>query len=229
MNADQLIDRLVTLYDVETSRANDVLNERLTRMAVDSEIIRSIQSLGTTTADTSTYTLASNVARVLKAYATYSTGQLNYEAAETPEALFDIDAGVAEAGSSDAFIVVYPDSDADSTTSSFRLYPTPTESGVTVYGLVVLEPASITYGSSTALPVPLAVHQHLLAGCKAELSDESERQDESAKFEAVFQQGVQALVKRVNSRGRGSGPHRMRVAGYDFNRGPLPPLSPGVY
>jgi hypothetical protein len=104
------------------------------------------------------------------------------------------------------------------TTDNLRLYPAPGEAGKAITGLVALRSATITYGSSTALPIPVNTHEHLLAGCKAELSDEESRQDVSAKFEAVFQAGIARLRDDQTSRGKGSGRHRLRVAGYDLTR-----------
>jgi hypothetical protein len=218
---DDLVTRLMALYDVTQARAVDVANERLNRMVAEAKSLRAIKSLGTTVADTASYALDATVVQVFKVKVAYTAGQINYEGTETIEDLWDLDAGTAEVSpsSDDAYwFTIEADSDSLQTTDNLRLYPAPDESGKTITGLVALRPATITYGSSTALPIPLNTHEHLLAGCKAELSDEEARQDESAKFEAVYQAGIARLKNEAESRGKGSGRHRMRVAGYDIAR-----------
>lgn len=219
MTFEALVDRLTSLFDVTQQRAVDVANERLTRMVVESTAIRAIISLGTTTNGTTSYTLASNVAKVLKIRVDYTAGTAIYEGQETIEDLWDIDAGIAEPSSTDAYwFVVEPDTDTDATTDKLRLYPTPGETGKAISGLVALRPATLTYSTNTALPIPIDVHNNLLDGAKAELFDEEGRQDEAAKHEASFQDGIRILKRQVESRGKGSGGHRMRVRGYDLAR-----------
>lgn len=218
MTFEALVDRLTSLFDVTQTQAVAVVNERLNRMVVESTAIRSIMSLGTTTSGTTSYTLASNVAKILKAQVAFTAGTAIYEGAETIEDLWDLDAGIATATDDAYWVVIEPDSDALATTDSFRLYPTPAESGKTITGLVALRPAALTYTSGTALPIPVDVHPALLDGAKAELFDDEGRQDEAAKMEASFNDGIRALRKQVDSRGKGSGRHRIRVAGYDLNR-----------
>jgi hypothetical protein len=218
MTFDQLVDRLVSLYDVGQSRAVDVANERLQRMVSESKSLRAIKSLGTTVADQASYSLDSTVVQVYKVKVAYTAGQVNYEGMIAIEDLWDVDSGDAEVNDPDNayWFAIEADSDSLSTTNSLRLYPAPDEAGKTITGLVAIQPATITYGSSTALPIPLDAHEQLLAGAKAELLDEEGDQAESAKFEAVFQAGIQKLRARTESRGVGSGRHRIRVAGYDM-------------
>ncbi len=216
MNFDQLVDRLTSLFDVNQARAVDVANERLSRMMVEARAIRKMVTLATTVSGTSSYALDPSIAGVLKAKAVYSTGQVNYEGVATIEELWDIDATLAQADSSAAYFVVEPDTDDSQTTANLRLFPTPSETGVTVTGLAIVRPATFTYGGASALPLDVNLHEYLLAGCKAELEDEEDRQDQSAKFEAVFGQGVAKLAAAVTLRGKGSAPHRMRFAGYDY-------------
>jgi hypothetical protein len=196
-----------------------VANERLGRMMVEAAAIRKLVTLATTTAGTSTYTLDPAVARVLKAKAVYSTGQVNYEGAATVDELWNADAALATSDPcGSAYFVVIPDADDSETTATIRFWPTPAETGVTITGIAVVQPATFTYGSSSALPLDLNLHEYLLAGAKAELSDQDERQDVSAKFEAVFQAGIQKLAHAVTNRGKGTAPHRMRASGYDYSR-----------
>lgn len=220
MTFDDLVDRLVSLYDVTTTRAAAVANERLNRMVTEAKYIRAVKSLGTTTSGTASYSLDASIVGILKAKAVYTAGQVNYEGTESLEDLWDIDAGTATVVSdTNAYwIAIQPDSDSDGTTNSFLLSPTPSQSSVTVTGLVALQAATFTYGNSSALPIPVDTHEHLLAGCKAELSDEDEREDLSARFESTFQLGIQKLKQRVQGLGVGTGRHRMRVAGYDVSR-----------
>jgi hypothetical protein len=220
MNFDELVTRLTGLYDVTTTRAAEVANERLQRMVAEAKSLRAIKSLGSTVAAQTSYTLDPTVVHVYKVKVAYTAGQINYEGTESIDALWDIDAGVAEASDPDSayWFAIEADSDSLQTTDNLRLFPAPGEAGKAITGLVALRPATITYGGSTALPIPVNTHEHLLAGCKAELSDEEERQDVSAKFEAVFQAGIARLRDDQTSRGKGSGRHRLRVAGYDLTR-----------
>jgi hypothetical protein len=220
MTFDDLVTRLVSLYDVTTTRAAEVANERLQRMLAEAKSLRAIKTIGTTVANQSSYALDATVVQVYKVKIPYATGTINYEGTESLEDLWDVDSGISEPTNPDTayWFAIEADSDSSQTTDNIRIYPAPGTSGVTITGLVALRPATITYGSSTVLPIPLNAHEHLLAGCKAELSDEDARQDESAKFEAVYQAGIGRLRGDVQSRGVGSGRHRMRVAGYDLTR-----------
>ena len=51
MTFDSLVDRLVSLYDVTTTRAAEVANERLGRMVAEAKSLRKIVTLGTTVAN----------------------------------------------------------------------------------------------------------------------------------------------------------------------------------
>jgi hypothetical protein len=216
MTFEALVTRLLSLHDVDQARAVDVANERLADMAAESKGIRAQISLGTTTSGTATYALAANIIQVYRATVAFTAGTVTYEATESIEALWDVVAGRAEAPPGEYFCAVEPDTDLLQTTDYLRLYPAPDESSKTITGVVAVAPATIVYASATALPIPLDCHKHLLAGCRAELLDEESRQDESAKLEAVYQQGIRRLSARQKARGSGSGHHRMRVRGYDF-------------
>lgn len=216
MTFEALVDRLTALFDVTQAHAVDVANERLADLATKSTAIRAVISLGTTTSGTSSYTLASNVVKIIQAKATYSAGTVIYDGVVSIEDLWDTDVG--DTTISGNVIAIEPDSDTSATTDNFRIYPTPTESGKTITALVALRPATLTYTSGTALPIPVDQHPALLDGCKAELFDEEGRQDEAAKHDASFQLGVKALESQVNKRGKSTST-RMRLAGYDLTRG----------
>jgi hypothetical protein len=217
MTFEQLVDRLLSLFDAGQARAVDVVNERLARMVTEAEYLRKIMSLGTTVAGQASYPLDSTVTKILQVRIDFTDGTVLYDGTETLEDLWRVDAGAADAGPG-TFVVIEPDSDGSGNTDNFRLYPAPAEAGLSVQALVVVQPATLTYSSGTALPIPLDAHEQLLAGCKAELHDEEGRQDEAAKFEAVFGSGISKLSKRVQSRGKGSSGHRLRVRGYDAPR-----------
>lgn len=212
MTFEGLVDRLMSLFDVGQTRAVDVANERLGRMVAESTALRAVVSLGTTTANVASYTLASNVVKVLKV----TIGTSVYEGSATIEEFFDIAAG--NATTDGYFYAILPDSDADMNTESIQFYPAPSTTGMTISGLVALRPAVIVYASATALPIPVNVHPALLAGCEAELADEEGRQDEASKGEIDFAAGIKALEGVANGRAKGSGRHRPRIAGYDFPR-----------
>lgn len=220
MDFDGLVGRLTSLYDVTTTRAAEVANERLKRMVAESKALRTIMTITTTVADQAAYTLDPSVVQVYKVKVVYDDGQINYEGTESIEALWDIDADVAEPVDPDSayWFAVEPDTDAVIGTDLLRLYPAPEVSGKDIKAIVAIRPGTITYGDGTALPISAATEEYLLAGCKAELSDEEGRQDESARFEVTYQAGIQRLRAEVEQRGKGSGRHRMRMVGYDLRR-----------
>lgn len=219
MNFDTLCDRLVSLYDVGTTRAAEVANERLARMCAQAENIKALRTnLGPTVANQASYALAVDIVQVYRVRVAYTSGTVTFSGTETLDDIWDLEDGNATVPDGTNFYVIEPDSDATGTTGNLRLYPTPTVAGAAISALVAVIPAVLTYGSETALPIPLDVHEHLLAGCKAELSDEDSRQDESGKWEIVFEAGIKRLSARENSRGKGTDRHRMGVVGYDLRR-----------
>lgn len=217
MTFEGLVDRLLTIFDVGQQRAVDVANERLGRMVAESAALRSLANLGTTVAATATYALPANVVQVMRVEIAFAAGTVIYEGTATVDEFWDL--AVGNAYSCGSIYCVEPDADSDMTTDNLRLYPVPTEAGATITGLVALRAAVLTYSSATALPIPINAHPALLAGCKADLYDEDDRQDESQKEEAVFVAGIQGLTAATTRRGEGSGRRRMRVAGYDIPRG----------
>lgn len=216
MNFDALVDRLQSLFDVGQTRATDVANERLSSMLGSSKSLRGLVTLGTTVSGTATYALPSTVVEVYRVSVAYTSGTVWFEGTESLDALLDLTAGNAYGCGN--WYAVQPDTDSSMNTENLYLSPTPTASGATITGRCAVLPATITYGSSTALPIPIDTHRHLLAGCRAELLDEDSRQDESGKLETVFEAGVKRLAAREAAKGKGSGGHRMRMANYDFRR-----------
>jgi hypothetical protein len=220
MTFDDVVDSLTSLFDVTTTKAAAVTNDRLQDMVTRSTALRAITSLGTTVNGTTSYALAANVAKIFKAWVAYTAGTAVYEGTETIEDLVDLDAGLADVVDTDTayWVVIAPDADALATTDNFRLYPTPAESAKTITGLVALRPAVLTYGSASALPIPTETHRDLLEGAKAVLYAEEGREDEAAVPDAKYEQGIKELLAGVERRGKGSGSHRIRVVGYDLNR-----------
>jgi hypothetical protein len=213
MNFDDLCDRLTSLYDVGNVRAAAVANERLQRMCAAAKSIRALRTnLGPTVAEQATYALAVDIVQVYKVRIAYASGNVAYTGTESLDAIWELQDGNASGCGN--WYAVQPDADASQATGNLLLYPAPSEAGAAITGLVAIIPAAITYGDTTGLPIPLDCHEHLLAGCKAELSDEEST--DSAKFEAVFEAGVKRLSARESSRGKGSDGHRLRVANYDF-------------
>lgn len=219
MTFESLVDRLVSLFDVSQTRAVDVANERLQRMCAAAENIKALRTnLGPTVANQASYALAVDIVQVYRVRVAYTSGTVTFAGSGSLDDIWDLEDGNARVEDGTNFYVIEPDADGTGTTGNLRLYPTPTVSGAAISAIVAVIPAALTYGSATALPIPLDVHEHLLAGCKAELSDEDERQDNSAKWESVFEAGVKRLEKRENSRGKGTDRHRMGVVGYDLRR-----------
>lgn len=218
MNFDEIVDRLTSLYDVTQTRAVAVANEKLERMVSESKSLRAVKTIATTVSGTASYALDPTIIQVYEAKATYSTGQVNYEGDVTLSELWSVDAGTGTLDPCGHYYAIEADGDSSATTDNIRFWPAPGESSVAITGLVAIQPATLSYGSSSALPIPLDTHEHYLAGCKAALSDEEGRQDEAAKFEQVFVAGISKLAGRVTSRGKGSGRHRLAKVGYDLRR-----------
>jgi hypothetical protein len=217
---DALCDRLISLYDVGQTRAVDVANERLALMLGQAKSLRKLVTIGTTVADQHTYALDASIVEVRRVTVAFTAGTVTYTGTESIDALLDLASGDAvDPSGCGKWYAVQADTDGTMTTDNLYLYPAPDEAGASIVGVCAILPATITYGSSTALPIPVDVHKDLLAGCKAELSDEESRQDEAAKWEAVFASGIVKLAARQKSRGQGSDRHRMRLAGYDMRRG----------
>lgn len=217
MNFDQLVSRLISLYDVGTPRATDVANERLASMVGQAKSLRGLVNLGTTVAGTATYALPATVVEVYRVEIAYASGAVTYMGTESLDALLDLQRGAAY-GDCGNWYAVAPDADATMNTDNLFLSAAPTEAGAVITGRCAILPATITYGATSALPIPLDLHRHLLAGCKAELLDEDSRQDEAGKLELVYTAGIKALSAREAAKGKGSDGHRLRMAGYDFSR-----------
>jgi hypothetical protein len=214
MTFEGLVDRLQALFDVGQTRCVDVANERLGEMVTSSAALRAIiTSIGPTVANQASYTLAANVANVLKC----TINSVPFEGVASIEDLWDVVNGDADI--TGQVYVVEPDSDASMTTDSIRFYPVPTSSGLVISALVALRPAVLTYTTATALPIPVDAHPALLAGCEAILMDDEGRQDEAAKKGSEFAAGVRALEGGTVKRGKGSGRHRPRMVGYDVPLG----------
>ena len=220
MNFDGLVTRLQSLFDVGQTRAVDVANERLAEMVTRSTALRSVRSLGSTVAGQASYTLNENIVKILQIEVAYTAGTKAYNGVATLEDLWAVARHEAEVDPDfDGVVAIEADSDSTMTTDNFRMYPAPGESGKAITGLVAIRPAAITYGSSTALPIPVDLHPKLLAGCKAELFEEEGNPTEAATNQAEFEQGIRLLEASVNKRGKSSGGTRLRVSGYDFARG----------
>jgi hypothetical protein len=114
MTFDQLVDRLVSLYDVGQSRAVDVANERLQRMVSESKSLRAIKSLGTTVASQTSYALDPTIVQVFKVKVAYTAGQINYEGMIAIEDLWDVDSGDAEVNDPDNAYWFAIEADSDS-------------------------------------------------------------------------------------------------------------------
>jgi hypothetical protein len=163
--------------------------------------------------------LDATVVQVYRVTIAYSTGPVTYKGTESLDALMDLVTGATlDPGGDGRWYAVQPDTDSSQVTNNLYISPAPSEAGAPITGLCAILPATLAYASATALPIPLDVHPHLLAGCKAELSDEEGRQDEAMKFEGVFAQGTTTLERRANALAQGSDRHRMRVSGYDLSR-----------
>lgn len=221
MTVEQLVDRITAAFEVSQTTALAFFNERLARFIAESEYLMVTRSLGTTVANQTNYVLDTGITddqtlvdlSIVKI--TDSSGDTTLYKGVSIEALWHVDASLAEVTSpagEGVFAIDYQ-SDGD---LEIRLEPAPESAGLSIYGLFAQTPSTLTYATATAIPVPVDFHNHLLDGVRADCYDAEDRQEMSAKMEASFAQGIARAVKRKNSRGDGSGPHRMQCWGFDF-------------
>ena len=211
-----LVDELRTQFDVTQTRAVEVVNHRLQEILARAEALEYRKSLGTTTSGTSTYTLAASIISLGRVRADYSTGTVLYEAIDSRQ-LDEVDAGLRTLDPDVTVFALLHDTDDDATTASLRIYPTPSESSVTLLGIYAGLPSELTYSSGTALPLNVDFHEALLAGCRAEFyAREEERPDLAATEEAKFAAGIDGLRKRKNARTEGDAPLRAQMWMFDF-------------
>jgi hypothetical protein len=208
VNFDEATVRLTSLYDVTQAQAVAFLNERLARMVAESEWLMVTKSLGTTVADQANYALAADLVDLAAVKIVNGDDTWLYYGTSLDD-LWREDAGD---GDTSGFAIDYQ-ADGD---PEIRLEPAPDTAGLTITGLYAQMPTVLTYGSSSALPIPVDVHTHLLAGAQADCLDQEGRMDLSAKYEARFEEGIIKLRRRKNSRGDSAAPQRMLVGGYDF-------------
>jgi hypothetical protein len=152
------------------------------------------------------------VVQVHKVYIVNGTETTLYEGSATLEDFIDLTAAAADTCGN--WYVTEPDTDSSATTENLRLYPAPSTAGLTITGLVAIRPATLTYATATALPVPADVHDSLKEGAKAVLYAEEGRQDEAAPSVVQYETGIVDLRKGVSKRGKGTGSHRMRHVNY---------------
>jgi hypothetical protein len=212
MTFETIVDDLVALFDVTQAKAVAVVNDRLQDMVARSTALRALKSLGTTVAGQASYSLDATVVQVHKVYIVNGTETTLYEGSATLEDFIDLTAAAADTCGN--WYVTEPDTDSSALTENLRLYPAPDTGGLTITGLVAIRPATLTYATATALPVPADVHDSLKEGAKAVLYAEEGRQDEAAPSVVQYETGIVDLRKGVEKRGKGTGSHRMRHTNY---------------
>lgn len=216
MTFESIVDDLVALFDVTQAKAVAVLNDRLQDMVARSTALRAVTVIDTTVADQTSYALDPTIVKVFKVWTDDGTTTTTYEGSSTLEDFIDLTA--AQATTCGNLYVTEADSDSSVTTDNLRLYPAPSTTGLDINGLVALRPAVLTYATATALPIPTDSHDNLREGSKAVLYREEGQENLAATPDGKYEQGIRELLEGVQARGKGSGRHRMRVAGYDFNR-----------
>jgi hypothetical protein len=63
------------------------------------------------------------------------------------------------------------------------------------------------------------VHDALTEGSKAVLYRDDGREDLAQVPDLKYEQGIRDVLSGVQKRGKGMGGHRIRVSGYDYQRG----------
>lgn len=205
MDAASIITKALSEGGFDNARSDVLswLNERYKMMVVRSEFLRAqITSIGPTVAGQDEYTLADSVAdlRALR------VGTVPYQRVSL-EDMWEIDgAYLRRVGQKGVFAPAY----GSTGTAKIRLYPEPDDSGDTIEAFVSLFPDALTDSASSTPVVYADFHTGLIDGTIAEgLLRVEERADSALVFEQRFNDAVEGVRRRVNSR-VGSGPTMIR-------------------
>lgn len=212
MNYDEICDRLTASFGSENNATiRAVVNEKQREMLAMSEYRGATPTLGTTAAGVVQFALSDGN---VESYRLLRVGTVMYRRVST-ETLWNLQDAYSDAsltGPGGVFALNYSDNGA---TSYIELYPEP-DAGQAIEVLDFAWVADATYGSATALSIPLDLHSKLLSGCRSYLYREvEERPDLAPPEEQDFQAGVAELSARKRRRvGGGASRARVSVGGW---------------
>lgn len=214
MTFDDIVDRCVEQFDVTQAKAVAWTNERHARMCAEAQFRMAKKSIGTTVAGQSNYALPAEVVDLARIRIDYSDDPVLYDRVGI-EQLWELDTlpGARLTGVGGVFAEDYQ---ADGTVE-VRLYPAPDEAGLAITGLQVIQPATLSYGSGSALVVPTDLQPYLLDGVLADgYTQADENLDRAAYHEQRFAEGTERLRRRKNT--RLGGPATLQVSRRPWGR-----------
>lgn len=203
----EMCDR-VAADGVTTTEAGVLINQRYAEGVTDALFLEKEIDLGTTVADQSEYSMPeTDLVQIEYAY----IGTVPYDRIGIAD-MKALQAGRSFLGDTTRGAIA-PAFDS-SGTPKFELYPTPSDAGDTITGIVADAPTALT-GSGTTI-CPAFFDQSLIDGARALVYDEEdERGSDRERLEASFNRGVVKLKTRKNIR-IGRGPVQAKVKGVHF-------------
>lgn len=201
MNAAGIITAVQDQTGTDASRATvlSLLNEKYGEMCSRSRWLLETISLGSTVAGTAEYALPDNVIELISLRAgSYRFGEIG------AKDYWDLLA--RGTGTWDGRRGAYAPTYSSTGGTSVSLWPTPDVSGTALTALASVQPADLTDAGTSTPVVPADVHGALIDGTSSlVLSRIDERSDLAIPFEQRFQEAVERLRRRKNSRVGGDG------------------------
>lgn len=207
-------------FDSTSSATSDAvilswLNARYYELCAESAYTQAIRELGPTVAGTSEYALPDAVVRVKSIKVDGSRPWIPLKL----EDVWELEAGSAQftLGAVGGFAETFTEISLAVTTDGVpqvKLFPTPTESGLTIKALCIVRPNALDASTDIPPTLPDDFHEYLVEGAIAMgLRRDDEREDGAAPYEARFKEAIQRLAARQRKR-VGRGPIQARVSGY---------------
>lgn len=195
MTFDQLVDRVVSMFDIDQATVVLWANERHKRMVGEALYRLAELSLGNTVAGQSDYALPdADLDVALLQVGADTEPYFRTNAAE----LARVRAGIAFVNDAPGAFALYADSAG---VQKIRLYPTPTVSGTAIVGFGSIAPADMTYGGGASPIIPTHLHPFLLDGVIADGYEQvDERWDLAGPHEQRYEAGIDKLRRFKNTR-----------------------------
>jgi hypothetical protein len=202
----EIVDAALSEGGIDATPAQALVwgNDRYRRLVAGSKWLRLKRALGTTAAGQATYPLADDIVDVLSVRVAQSAPYRLI----TIDALWELQGGESfRATTRGLFAPAYDD---DSQAESIELYPVPEMGGDTLTALVAVLPPALA-----ATDTPQVPEDFHMTGIKAGVIADGlklidEQHQEGSVWEGEFQQAIEDLRRRRNSRvGRGPTPIRL--------------------
>lgn len=198
MTFDDVVNRLLALFDTDQATAVSIANERQAQMIAEAEFRLAETNLGNTVAGQSDYNLPATVEDIT--YVLLGADTVPYMRASTKQMLGLRNGTMFIDNPSEAPGAFAPYADATGVLK-VRIYPTPTVSGTPILAWSAIDAADTAYGTAAALQVPRKVHIELLDGCIAACYEQIEsRWDLAQPHEQKYADGVEKLRRFKNAR-----------------------------